>query len=348
MLPSDLERQQIFYWLKRISSITAWRRIFEYYKTWSSVTEDSVRTADENGWHNDTSLPATEYALILKCLAHCEEGITRLSEGDKRVFKFDAHGEFVMAARMLSHWVKMLERIRLGENGIKKNTPLWAEFCQTLTLLAQAWGECAPTILESRYLEAPGRTIYGQWMRNLLKTMNFPNKLAPVPDPIDNIFLRTGEQTPFSGIWEPVDAPKPSLISLFTKVARPQPPFKICGAMNYLHGGSRAPQISVETSDDNIDLDTTWRLLWRDDRYEAGTIPEEEAGYIFMKPDQVQPTAPPITVLNETIWSESGSDAQIGGKWLFESDLSVSIFLEKGEKLPLHQGRNVRWVHAEH
>lgn len=47
-------------------------------------------------------------------------------------------------------------------------------------------------------------------------------------------------------IWEPVDVPKPSSLSLITRAPKPQPPFKIVGAMNYLHGGSKATQITVE------------------------------------------------------------------------------------------------------
>jgi hypothetical protein len=347
LLPSDTERQKIFYWLKKISSITAWRRVFEYYKIWATATENSLRVADENGWGDDTSLPHAEYALILKCLAHCEEGVIRLSKGDKRVFKFDANGEFAMAARMLSHWTQMLERIELGENGIREHTPLWPEFCQALTALGQAWGECAQEILEPRYFEDPAQTLYGKWLQKQLQTMPFPPELVPVPDPIDNTFVRTGDDTPCSGIWEPIDVPKISFISLVTRSPKPQPPFKITGAMNYLHMGAKAPQISVETANDSFELDTTWRLLWRDDRYNDGNVPAEEAGYRFTKPDKLIPPGPAITVLKNILWAESGDVAKVGGKWLVESDLNASITLQQGEKLPQHIGRDVRWVLAE-
>jgi hypothetical protein len=347
MLPSDVERQQIFYWLKKLSSTTAWRRISKYYKAWADATENSVREADNRGWSNETSLPPAEYALILKCLAHCEEGVNRLAKGDKRVFKFDANGEFVMAQRMLSHWSQMLYRIELGENGIKKNTPLWEEFCVSLRAVGQAWGECGPQILEPRYLEDPALILYGVWLQKELATTPFPRDLAPVPDPVENTFVHTGEYIPCSGIWEPVDVAKPSFMSLVTRAPKPQPPFKIIGALNYLHGGSKAPQIRVETADDSFSLDTAWRLLWRDDRYNDGTVPEEEAQYRFTKPDQVLPPAPAIWAPKETMWAESGNTVPFTGKWLVESDLDASVMLQKGEKLPLHQGREVRWVLAE-
>lgn len=347
MLPSDIERQQIFYWLKKLSSLTAWRRIFTYYQAWADATENSVREADKHGWNDETSLPPAEYVLILKCLAHCEAGVNRLAKGDKRVFKFDANGEFVMAERMLGHWSQMLERIALGENGVKKNTPFWEEFCKSLTSLAQAWGECGPEILEPRYLEDPARTLYGEWLQKELAATPFPLALAPVPDPVENIFIRTGEYSPCSGIWEPIDVVKPSLLSLITRAPKPQPPFEITGAMNYLHGGSKAPQIRVETADDSFSLDATWRLLWRDDRYCDGTVPEEEAQYRFTAPDPVQPLTPAIWVPKELIWALSGTAAPAAGRWLAESDLNESVTLQTGEKLPLYQGREVRWVLAE-
>jgi hypothetical protein len=346
-LPSFKERDEIFYWLKRVSSITAWRRIFNYYSAWASATENSLRVADENGWGSQTSLPQSEYALILKCLAHCEEGVIRLSKGDKRVFKFDANGEFAMAARMMSHWTKMLERIRLGENVMRPHTPLWPEFCNALTQLAQTWGECGVYILESRFLEDPAPISYGSWLEEELKTMSFPKRLDSVPDPVENIFLRTGENTPYSGVWEPVKVPKRSLISLITGTPKPQPPFEIEGTMNYLHGGSKAPQAEVRAGDKSTVFNTTWRLIWADDRYIDGTIPDEEATYRFHKVDD----GPMLTAVafrqKEIVWAYSGSVAQITGRWLVESDLAVGIILRKGEMLPRHNGRDVRWVLAE-
>lgn len=301
-LPTEFERQQIFYWLQRISSVTAWRRILSFYEAWANSVEDSLRVADERGWSLETSLPQLEYALVLKSLAHCEEGVLRLANGDKRVFKFDANGEFVMAERMLAHWHQMLDRIETGDNIIQEHTPLWGLFCERVTALIDAWRECGSHVLEQRFFEAPAVVLYGERLRDELKTMSFPPRLAPVPDPIDNLFVRTGRMIPFSGIWEPIDvakAPKTTLRTLFSRTPAPQPPFHIGGSMNYLHGGSQAPQIGVETEDDIVDCDTTWRLLWRDDRYLDGTIPEVEAQYVFMQPAAVVEPRPRVWTSDE-------------------------------------------------
>ncbi|MCU6499120.1 immunity 71 family protein [Rugamonas sp. A1-17] len=347
MLPCDFERQQIFYWLQKVSSVTAWHRIFEFYKAWATATENSVREAHARGWNDKTALPQAEYALILKGLAHCEEGILRLGKGDKRVFKFDANGEFAMARRILFHWAEMTTRIEMGENIIdEKHTPLWGDFCNTLTAACQAWQECARHILEPRYLDEPGRTLYGDWLRAELKVMPFPKELDVVPNPTENTFVSTDNYTPCSGIWEPIEVPKASFLSLLVTTPKPQPPFKIMGAMNYLHGGAKAPKITVETATDNFDLNTTWRLLWRDDRYNEGAVPKEEALYHFTAPKEARTSSPGVWKADEITWAESGAVASVAGRWLVESDLHASVTLQQGQKLPLYQGREVRWVLA--
>ncbi|WP_034351052.1 Imm71 family immunity protein [Herbaspirillum sp. GW103] len=349
MLPSPSERQQLFYLLKKLSSLTAWQRILGFYNAWADATENSVREADDRGWTNETSLSHSEYAYILKCLAHCEEGVMRLKKGDKRVFKFDANGEFAMARRILSHYSQLLERIDIGENRIDgEHTPRWAEFREALIQLAKAWGECAKYILESRFTDEAAPVRYNEWLKELLHSRKYPPLLHEVPNPKDNIFVRTGELTPCSGIWEPIDAPKPSLIMLLLgKAEKPEPPFAIMGAMNYLHGGSLAPTTSAFIIDDSVDMDTTWRLLWRDDRYIDGSVPEEEKYYRFTQPDVKRSTQPTVAVNDQITWAESGAAAPKAGRWLVESDMATSVELKAGELLPLHQGRTVRWVLAE-
>ncbi|BEV17366.1 hypothetical protein HBDW_41540 [Herbaspirillum sp. DW155] len=117
--------------------------------------------------------------------------------------------------------------------------------------------------------------------------------------------------------------------------------------MNYLHGGSPAPTTSAFIIDDSVDMDTTWRLLWRDDRYTNGSIPEEEKHYRFAQPEAKKSADPIMSVSDEITWTESGTAAPKTGRWLVESDITASIELKAGELLPLHQGRTVRWVLAE-
>jgi hypothetical protein len=348
-LPSELERRQIYFWLKKTSSLTAWRRIFRFYQSWAEIVEQSVREADKRGWAEKTSLPESEYVLILKGLAHCEEGLIRLEKGDKRVFKFDANGDFEMASRILKHWVELEHRIETGDNGINEEyTPFWREFCQTLQALSAAWRECSMPILEHRYFEDPAPTTYNSWLRDELANMSFANQIEVVPEPDDSTFVKTNDLTPFSGIWEPIEAEpnRTSLLTLFIKNQKPQPPFNIIGTMNYLHGGSEAPQMTVSINDESVDLNTTWRLIWRDDRYCDGVIPQEEHSYSFKSPEKILAQAGPNESASEIIWAETGSKAPVAGQWLVESNLTAKITVEKGDALPLYQGREVRWIFA--
>ncbi|MGO0791625.1 Imm71 family immunity protein [Herbaspirillum seropedicae] len=347
-LPSELERQQIFYLLRKISSVTAWKRVLAFYQAWVDVAESSLREADDRGWGALTSLPHSEYVFLLKCLAHCEEGVRRLRQGDKRVFKYDANGEFVMAARGLAHYSQLVHRIEIGENQIdEEHTPLWGPFCMALKELGQAWGECGSKILEPRYEDDPALLRYNDWLSDLLKKTPFPKELQLIPDPQNNVFVRTGSLTPCSGIWEPIDAPRPSLVmSIMGKSAKPLPPFSLMGCMNYLHSGSPAPSIRAYTGENGVNLPTAWRLLWKDDRYKDGLIPEEEADYCFTQPESERSVAPAWSVDDQIIWAESGVAAPATGKWLVESDMAAGIDLNEGDLLPLHQGRKVRWVMA--
>lgn len=348
VLPNEQERRQVFCWLRQVSSWTAWNRILGYYKSWTDVTEASIKEASKKGWENRTGIPDSDYRLILKGLAHFDEGVRRLRTGDKRVFKYDANGEFVMAERPEDHWSSMLWRLDLGESEIDYDrTPHWIEFKRTLTELNQAWGECSPEIIESGDLHAPTHTFFNEYLKAKLEKMTFPTPLSEVPIPTEIELVRSGKPIPCSGIWEPVHVPKPKGFSMFRESPTPQLPLQIVGTMAYLHGGSHAPNMAAYGEADG--LPTTWLLLWKDDRYADGSIPAEEAGYVFLMPEPPAAVASPQERSPELrlVYADTGEPAPQGGRWLVEHDIHASIDLQKGEPLPRHHGESVRWVLAD-
>ncbi|AJQ88485.1 Imm71 family immunity protein [Xanthomonas oryzae pv. oryzicola] len=348
-LPNELERRQMFHQLKKESSFTAWNRMLELYQAWVDATERSVREADAKGWLEKSGISESDYVCILKGLAHQEEGVRRLRKGDKRVFKFDANGEFVMGHRIVSHFIQLIWRIEIGENGINKDlTPLWNEFCARLDDIATLRREIWADIIEGRYLEDSAPNIYGRWFQENVSKMHFPLVIPDVPDPVENTLVATGSRIPCSGIWEPVDAPKPKKFSLFSKPDVPSGFLPYIGALNYLHGGSPAPQAGQIVRDTNIDIDVVWRLIWRDDRYEDGTIPEEEADYVFMEsePPPVQQEAA-TDAARQQVSAMSGQRAPQAGRWLVMDDLNAAAQFNAGDELPLHEGRKVQWVLAD-
>lgn len=397
MLPSELERRQIFYWLKRISSHTAWNRILGYFRAWADIAEASVREAVDKGWiktydaegkinggllitrhtpaetyptgygvngeivyetepahayteYTGTAVDESAYRRILKGLAHMDEGIRRLRLGDKRVFQYNANGEFVMGSRPADAWETTLYRIEYDGAAIDyEHTPYWNEFKEALETLNDVMRECWPFIIETSDPRDLARNIYWTWLIDKLNSMTFPAGLPEVPDPKVNILIPTGKIIPHTGIWEPVIAPKPAM-SLFKSTPPATRPFPISGCMNYLHGGSPAPKVKQANAsgDGGFEQAVTWRLLWRDDRYEDGTIPSEEADYVFQEPRASVPApAAETTTPSDAVFAETGQPAPLAGRWLVENDLYVSVTLSLGEPLPQHDGRDVRWVLAE-
>ncbi|MET3654897.1 Imm71 family immunity protein [Dyella japonica] len=373
MLPTEQERQRIFYWLKRISSYTAWNRILGYYRIWAKATERSLQKASERGWlrqraangriiggvrtgqrisdgiddyydeYTGSEIGESTLISVLKGMAHCEEGVRRLRLGDKRVFKYDVNGEFVMAYRPQFHWVRRQSLLEIREIVVDADhTPYWDEFNYTLTQLSEAWGECSSKIIEREDLNAPSSTIYGVWLQEWLPKMTFPKVLPEVPDPAKHTLIATGKITPCSGIWEPVEVPKSKGFHLFGNAPPPEGPLPIIGCMAYLHGGSPAPRAKQETETESLRADVIWRLLWRDDRYEDGTVPEEESAYVFLKPDPSSAAPEPEELRGGLrVWSDT--PCPYPGVWQCLDKPLGPQTVAFGVPMPRVQGERVLW-----
>ena len=284
LVPNELERRQIFFHLKKASSYTGNKRILDFFQKWADVTEASVREADNSGMlalhdpqtgktigEDKTSIEYSRYVGILKALATFEEGVTRLGRGDKRVFTYsEANGFFMRAWTKVSYWSELKNRVEQGEIGWQEATPYNKEFFKAFDDLCAAGSECHGI---GEVDNAP--MSYGLWEAVFLSRLPYPDPLPEVPEPKENIVVKTGEQVPCSGIWEPMEEGR------------------CVGSMNYLLGDTRAPKYTktfLDPSDTNYGYDyagyieVVWRLIWRDDRYEDGTIPEEEKSYPFLCP----------------------------------------------------------------
>jgi hypothetical protein len=273
LLPNELERRQMFHLLKKQSSYTAWNRILGYYQKWADITEESVRQADNN--ELETSLDYSGYVDITKGLALFDEGVRRLAKGDKRVFA--VVGLFAKAMGCTRHYFKSKGYIDSGDIGWVETTPLMREFFEALEDLGKTQFECRRDIFEIEDPDRPeysGRLCYSLWHMVFLPHDLYPTPLPEVPEPLEVVEVKTGESVPYPGIWEPVEG-------------------STCiGTMNYLLVDTRAPKLVQWYRDkndrrygyDTITKDATWRLVWRDDRYKDGTIPDEEQDYQFIVP----------------------------------------------------------------
>jgi hypothetical protein len=161
-------------------------------------------------------------------------------------------------------------------------------------------------------------------MAHLEKKVPFPPNLPDVPIPTKSVLVRTGDPAPCFGIFEP------------------QVPD---GCMNYLLEGVAVPQaMTVDDKGGGCYIrPAPWRLIWEDNRYLDGTIPEEEKDYF---PATEKITAPkPVEITPDSLISlETNERVSKPGMWVVSNRLDVRRRFELNERLPQHEGRDVVWL----
>ena len=346
MLPSERERQQIFYLLKKNSSITAWRRVHDFYTAWVDVTRQSLHEAARQGWALKTSLPASTLAFLQEGLAQFAKAMAALEKNNFREFGAPSFFDLIAARNRLTIELDRVRRVDEGENGIDEaHTPLWQEYCEAMHGAYDAWAECSMHLYQRNYFPG-GPWYYHRWLKRDLPLMHFPADMEAVPDPAVNSFVRGDGVVACAGIWEPVAAPASSFIDRLTGAWKPGPPFTVVGAMNYFTANSLAPAIMLQRDGDHASekLALAWRLLWREDRYADGAVPEQEARYRFLEPERSRPVASCVDPAGGVIWACSGAAAPVSGKWLLESHGTFTQMRKQGQRMPFSQGESVRWV----
>jgi hypothetical protein len=347
LVPSELQRQQIFYLMQKVSSMTAWRRILVLYKAWADVTMASWHEALKQGWGDETSLSAYHCKMALDGLAAFTKGLDRLEENNFKTFAAPSFEDFIDARKRLTNAMSTVSRVDDGENGIDEaHTPLWQEYCEAMHAVYDAWQECSMHLSQLGYFDC-GLWFYNRWLISDLPLMHFPPGLPVVPDPAIDILVRAEDVVPYAGIWEPVAAPASSWRDHFTGSWRPHPPFTVVGAMKYFTARSQAPGILLaQDADSNIadvKLDMAWRLLWIEDRYTDGAMPEQEAHYQFLEPEKSRPKSSPADGTGE-VWAWSGAAAPASGRWRNDLDGSYTHVRKKGQRMDFSYGRPVRWI----
>jgi len=127
---------------------------------------------------------------------------------------------------------------------------------------------------------------------SLIKHLNAQPALPIVPTAPKEVLVPTGDVIPCYGIWEPVRLGHPPAKGMTPKgvpyelgPSRDVDGRTLDGCLNYLHGDFAAPTIAFQEDLPRHDgRPTTWRLVWRDDRYGDKGVPEEESDYVFVRP----------------------------------------------------------------
>ncbi len=360
-LPNEEERRQLFYYLKRGSSYTAWAAQAPYYKAFVDIVRVAFEDTQNDPSPKDGPLIAeSQMATLLSGFASLEAALTRLRNADKTVFKFLGYGQrgspyFCEAFRAIEVWNSSNTGLAFahGQDFPAWRSKFWPQIERALNHLNEVFSTCA--CVESQHTDVPAPY---QNMAELAdgSVVDFPSMLRvsarPFPDvpiPKEEVLIRTGQNVPFFGIWEPVKAPpRKGLLGMFKPPEIPPGhQFELDGLMNYLHQGSPAPTIAFPEDDArNEGRPTVWRLIWADDRYLDGTIPADELAYEF-EPPKDRPPPPPPEPTSDIQWVFSGMPAPEDGVWACEVDLNWRVRLKKGELLPRRiETETVTWVHV--
>jgi Immunity protein 72/Immunity protein 71 len=292
IVPTEHQRRALFGWLKQSSSLTAWRRLYSY----NQAFVDAVRGAYEEEQRTSgmpQTIPTQWFARVLQSHDAFEAALQRLQNADRRCFDFlGARGHFNEGLRAVTWWEDMYGGSFDGRNGFGPDAgPHWPEILKTIHDCLAALSDI-DAVLQERHTDVPApidtvNDIPDQRESSLIKWWLTQTNLPPVPVLETELLVRTGRNIPHYGIWEPVQVTRPlSIIDRFRSLPLPPPEGRpLDGCMNYLQGGSAAPTIDFpEDGQRREGRPTTWRLLWRDDRYGPNPIPEEESHYVFVQP----------------------------------------------------------------
>jgi hypothetical protein len=316
------DRKKIFWYLKRKTSYTAWKRQADAFDKFADIFEKQVmeepiaapvQRIGPMNWE-------TSYPEILKCQVLYEKALDRLKQGDRTIWLYNELGLMWDAVVIAGSWHANIVNHGAGGHEDKyfdgKYVPNMEESLKQWFTCADSAGYLQPQFEDMGMPDTFYKEKFDAHPNIGREAVIFPSYLPDVPEPEEEILVRTGEDVPVFGIYEPQIKD---------------------GCMNYLHGGTKARPYDMAQK-----RPVTWKLIWEDTRYLDGHIPSEEAQYF---PPQAKPIEPmPAFVGADLISASTGQTCPKDGNWAVMNDLQGKASFKKGEKMPQHQGRDVVWV----
>lgn len=309
---TDDDRRRLFWSLKRSTSYSAWLRCRQRYSVFVDLMERQCREeplgrmpprrlaekiagveeliaegvllpSDRNGMedHYVTKWTAQDYAEAMRGLALYDKGLARLKQGDRSVFLHNSqgaledayfcadrayqiyylggpkggdgmefHGKYVAAMMAALKWA--VDNGHFAAGGLQRSMA---------DLSSAVW-------TETRYIQpssGPRELLLGTRDELMRDTAHLKEPLPNVPEPTTDDLVYTGQPCPAFGIYEPLVKD---------------------GVMTYMCQGERALRYGEPQHAPGAGIKVLWRLLWKDDRYVDGRIPDEEVNYY---PEPVRP-----------------------------------------------------------
>lgn len=288
-MTEDQVRRKLFWLLQRLSSYTLWQRKRDAWAYFTRQFEQALKAWPEEitqGFHPQNIIRAYE-ALRLY-----DEGLPELAMGNRQVWQLKT-GLFYQLERPVN-LVNAFFYLPCHERGGQEEAyPPEIEKINKMKIAAEFWGDhllypphdnvC--NYFDAAYLLSPDFYHYK------LKTLSypvFPKDLPPVPERSD-IIIKTDDPVPCDGIWEPVKIQYHHKLLMIKDGIRG---FKNLGAYNYFIRGMSAPRqvyydVLLESDTEMLVPDNPiryrdvhWRLVWEDNRYCDGIIPDESEYFL--------------------------------------------------------------------
>lgn len=325
---SEIDRQKVFWLLKKFSSYTSWKALGDAYAEVSDAFWRALELSDEQ----DPVLVKgrSEWAKeIIDGKIAFDKGLPLLKQGDRQVFRNSSRGFLKRASRELIFVQKVTGPDFVHDWMKNKDEVMGAVKKLVSTMSGQG-------VATERDEDEPA--TLKRWSVLLVNhpTKNYPihapediatpKKLSLVPLPSD-VVVTTGDEIPFDGIYEPewstADIGGSNWLEKLKSTAGFDAPQAVeKGCMNYLVSGAKAPLYKDEEYDKPMPV--VWRLIWKDERYLDGVIPEEEADYL--KP--VEEVAP------LQLRCEANQPCPKAGYWWTPAKENSRAYFKQGDLMP--------------
>ena len=313
---NEEDRRKVFWLLKKYSSYTAWKTLADAYHDFVKEYKYAVSHAndlkgeDAQGWLNDA------LKVLVDGQIGFEKGIPLLRRGDLSPFKDNSCGFLGDAAKAVVYAHRIMDPEEYVFDWMKNKEKVIATHQQVDLTTKGLFG------VRER---APGESAaFGQKtvFHPIDEPFNFPPYLPEVPVPSD-VVIETNSEVLTNGIYEPEWEISQGLMgSLMGK----QPDIDK-GCMNYLLAGTTAPYYKDGMGEKEKAV--RWRLIWEDNRYKDGIIPEEEKEYLA-PPDN----AGGLQKREPAQRCEGGQPCPRAGYWSVWHESGSRRYFAQGEIMP--------------
>jgi hypothetical protein len=315
------DRKKIFWYLKRRTSYTAWKREADAFDAFAVIVKKQAVEQPHAKGLMDGTYWKPFYAEILKAQVFYEQGLARLLQGDRSVWLYSDRSILGDAETIAESWYS-----ELVNNGARGDHTYDGKYVDEMTEAIKVFNLASRDAggLQSMMADTPATECWTTFWHDKFAKLPLPDPLLDVPVPTSELLIKTGDAVPVFGIYEPQLKD---------------------GCMNYLLAGTPAPKLEVTNGTYVVGrpISVTWRLIWEDTRYVDGSIPEEESSYFPIETSIAKPAVVP-TLPDNLRTAATGELCPQSGNWIVLDDINGKQVMQKGERLPQYQGRDVIWL----